>query len=409
LLEGEDAACDFVENLAAEAATLDDLRLAWDIGAVARQWLRSDRRDETYVVLRTFELSQSEFDDPDHPGIPLETPERRELIELTRTLPRTSGATLFNPFVGSRAEAQRALDAVASDDGGWVVLGPLWVLGAHRKMRDILNGRLDDLLARGVIAAAVFDLAVLARLHAVLGEYDDAQARLEEGFTLLPRISETSNPALQLFAAFVLQRSVRGELVESADVAGFAPFGDSPDVRWAWIAVTAFRAQLLAQEGNAGEAIDVLHEVLPVIERAGGWAQNYPALVFSVTQILWHLQRTDELETLERNLRTKVVEPDVRYPEASGRVALAQLCALDGRTDEARHWFDDARRVHEEQGNEPLLVAADFDEALMNHRLGTADSYARARVLLERARARANHPALAAWVARIDDLSARLA
>ena len=44
----------------------------------------------------------------------------------------------------------------------------------------------------------------------------------------------------------------------------------------------------------------------------------------------------------------------------------------------------------------------------MNHRLGTADSCARARVLLERARARATHPALAAWVARIDDLSARL-
>jgi hypothetical protein len=409
LLEGEDAACDFVENLAAEAAMLDDLRLAWDIGAVARQWLRSDRRDETYLVLRSFELSQSEFDDPDHPGIPLETPERRELIELTRTLPRTSGATLFNPFVGSRAEAQHALEVVASDDSGWVVLGPLWILGAHREMRDILSGRIDDLLARGVIAGAVFDLAVLARLHTVLGEYDDAQARLEEGFALVPRISETSNPALQLFAAFVLGRSVRGELVASADLAGFAPFGDSPDVRWAWIAVTAFRGFLLAQEGNAGEAIDVLHEVLPVIERAGGWAQNYPALVYSGTQILWHLQRTDELETLERSVRTKVVEPDVRYPEASGRVALAQLCALAGRTDEARHWFDEARRVHEEQGNEPLLVAADFDEALMNHRLRTPDSYGRARVLLERARARATDPALAAWVARIDDLSARLA
>ena len=345
LLEGDDAACDFVQNLAAEAAMLDDLRLAWDIGAVARQWLRSDRRDETYLVLRSFELSQAEFDDPDHPGIPLETPERRELIELTRTLPRTSGATLFNPFVGSRAEAQRALEVVASDDGGWVVLGPLWILGAHREMRDILSGRIDDLLARGVIAAAVFDLAVLARLHTVLGEYDDAQTRLDEGFALLPRISETSNPALQLFAAFVLGRTVRGELVASADLAGFAPFGDSPDVRWAWIAVTAFRGHLLAQEGNAGEAIDVLHEVLPVIERAGGWAQNYPALVYSATQILWHLQRTDELETLERNVRTKVVEPDVRYPEAPGRVALAQLCALDGRTDEARHWFDEARRV----------------------------------------------------------------
>ena len=387
---------------------LDDLRLAWDIGTVARQWLRSDRRDETYLVLRSFELSQAEFDDPDHPGIPLETPERRELIELTRTLPRTSGATLFNPFVGSRAEAQRALEVVATDDGGWVVLGPLWILGAHREMRDVLSNRIDDLLARASSQGPSSISRYSPDSTPCSGSTTTPRRELDEGFALVPRISETSNPALQLFAAFVLGRTVRGELVASADLAGFAPFGDSPDVRWAWIAVTAFRGQLLAQEGNAGEAIDVLHEVLPVIERAGGWAQNYPGLVYSVTQILWHLQRTDELDTLERNVRTKVVEPDVRYPEASGRVALAQLCALDGRTDEARHWFDEARRVHEEEGNEPLLVGTDFEEALMNHRLGTADSCARARVLLERARARATHPTLAAWVARIDDMSARL-
>src|SRR5207237_9672180 len=136
---------------------------------------------------------------------------------------------------------------VESADGGWVGCGPCWLLGAHREMRDILRGRIDDLLARGVIAGAVFDLAVLARLHTVLGEYDDGQARLEEGFALVPRISETSNPALQLFAAFVLQRSVRGELVASADLVGFAPFGDSPDVRWAWIAVAAFAGYLVAQ------------------------------------------------------------------------------------------------------------------------------------------------------------------
>ena len=409
LLEGDDAACDFVEDLAAESAVLDDLRLAWDVASVARQWLRPDRRDETYVVLRSFELAQLEFDDPDHPGIPLDTPERRELIELLNVLPRTAGATLLNPFLGSRAEAQRALEGIDADEDGWVVLGPLWVLGAHRRIRDIVGRRIDDLLARGVIAGVVFDLAVVVRIHTLLGEYDEAQARLEQGFALLPRISETSNAAFQLFASLVLGRTVRGELVPSAELSGFSPFGDSPDVRWAWIAVTAYRGQLLANEGNVDEAMEVMREVLPVIEHAGGWAQNYPALLYSVTQILWALERTDNLEIVERNLRTKVVEPDVRYPEAPGRVALALLCALTGRTDEARHWFDEARQVHEEEGNEPLLVGADFEEALMNHRLGTPDGAARARVLLERARSRCTHPALSPWVERIDALTALLA
>ena len=225
----------------------------------------------------------------------------------------------------------------------------------------------------------------------MLGEYDDAQARLDEGFALVPRISETSNPALQLFAAFVLGRTVRGELVASADLAGFAPFGDSPDVRWAWIAVTAFRGQLLAQEENAGEG-DRRAARSSARDRTGRrLGADHPVLVYSVTQILWHLQRTDELETLERNVRTKVVEPDVRYPEASGRFALAQLCALDGRTDEARHWFDEAWRVDEEEGNEPLLVGTDFEEAI---RTTGGDPQQQPRPgVAQRARPRATHPA----------------
>ena len=38
---------------------------------------------------------------------------------------------------------------------------------------------------------------------------------------------------------------------------------------------------------------------------------------------------------LERNLREKVVEPDFRFPMKDGRLALARLCALQGRDDEA--------------------------------------------------------------------------
>jgi class 3 adenylate cyclase len=409
--EGEDAACDFGAGLAADCSLLDDLRFAWDVATLGRRWLRADRRDATYVVLRSFELAQREFEDPEHPGIPLDTPERRELHDLAADL-QLSGAFLMPQFgesfnaiaywLGSRDDAQRAYEAALAGVGD---LGyPLWVLGANREMQTWLRESITDFIARGLVASAVYNLAILARVNNVLGEYDEADACLNEGFQLLPRIAETSNAAFQLFAAAAGVGIVRGQLPPSAALAGFEPYGDTPDVRWAWIAVTALRGLLLAFEGNVEEAIAVLREVLPVIERAAGWAPNYLMIMHCVVYILWFLERTDELDIVERNLRAKVVEPDMRYAEVDGRWALAMLCALDGRIDEARECFDKARSVLTEQGSKTLLIAVDYEEALMNVRLGGEKNMTRARVLLERARSRCAHPALSAWRERIDGL-----
>ena len=52
------------------------------------------------------------------------------------------------------------------------------------------------------------------------------------------------------------------------------------------------------------------------------------------------------------------------------RLSLARLCALDGRLDEADHWFAQARLVLEEQEAQPLRAIADFDQALMLTRAG---------------------------------------
>lgn len=402
---GDDAACDFVAELAMECVGLDDLRVAWMVAAAARRWLRAERRDRTYLMLRNLELSEREFNDPEHSGFPLDTPERRELRELFLTLTH-SELFLFSYMFGSRAEALGVYESAGAHHRE--SLWPMWVLGAHRELRDLLRDQIDDALARGVIPQAVFDLALLARIHGVLGEHDDAHARVEQGLALLPRISETSNPAFQILGAFALERLIRGEVGNSETVVDFAPYGESPDVRWVWVVVTAGRGIALAQEGKADDAIAVLHEVLPVVERAGGWAPNYPWLLHEVTLILWRLERTDQLEVVERNLRAKVVEPDVRYPETDGRWMLALLCALDGRVNEARDWFDQARRVLTEQGSESLLVALDYDEAVMNQRLAGPEDLVRALGLLARARGRCAHPALAPWIARIDELSTRI-
>jgi hypothetical protein len=74
------------------------------------------------------------------------------------------------------------------------------------------------------------------------------------------------------------------------------------------------------------------------------------------------------------------------------------------RASEAREWFAEARRVLTEQASEAMLIYVDYDEATMNVRLGGAENVARARPLLERARARSTHPAVAPWGARIDEL-----
>jgi class 3 adenylate cyclase/tetratricopeptide (TPR) repeat protein len=412
--DGEDAACDYVTRLAADCDMLDDVRLTWNIASIAREWLRPDRRDATYFWLRGYELAQREFDDPEQPGILLDTPERRELLDLGHTLPlsellltsRSWFSTSVSVYSRSRVEAERARDAALAT-GSLYVWFSYWYLGAHRELRDALHELVDEARASGVIPTAVFGLALLTRVHGILGEWDDAQACRDEGLALVPRIAETSNAAYQLFAAVGGYEILRGERLPSAALSGLASYSDAPDVRWAWSAMAALRGWLLAQEGNADEAMPVLRELAPVVERAGGWAPNYPLLVHFLVRILWELQRTDELDLLERNIRTKIVEPDVRYPDTDGRWMLAMVCALDGRVDEAREWFDEARRVLTEQGSEGMLVFVDFDEALANVRRGGPGDLTRARALLERARARCIHPALDPWVARIDELSAR--
>jgi hypothetical protein len=98
--------------------------------------------------------------------------------------------------------------------------------------------------------------------------------------------------------------------------------------------------------------------------------------------ILCLLGRTDHAAVIEDVLRTKVIEPDYRDSMVDGRLALARLCALQGRHDEARHWFAEARRVLTEQGARPLLAITDFDEAVME----AAVDAPRARSLVDAAR-----------------------
>ena len=131
---------------------------------------------------------------------------------------------------------------------------------------------------------------------------------------------------------------------------------------------------------------------MPAIERAAPWAPNAPLVFASATKTAWLLENTEHLAALERNVREKWLEPDVCYPGFDSRWSYALVCALDGRPDDARHWFAESRRVLLEQESEPVIVAVDHDAALMELRLGADGDPARFAECIAAARARLHPP-----------------
>jgi hypothetical protein len=81
------------------------------------------------------------------------------------------------------------------------------------------------------------------------------------------------------------------------------------------------------------------------------------------------------------------------------RLALARLCALDGRHGEASRWFADARVTLDAQGARPLRAIVDFDEALMHQRAGRPDQ---ARPLLEAAADQFVRLGMTGWLRRAE-------
>jgi hypothetical protein len=136
---------------------------------------------------------------------------------------------------------------------------------------------------------------------------------------------------------------------------------------------------------------------------------HYTQILYRMIEALWVLGRLDHADVLERNLREKTLGPDFRYVHTDARLALARLCALTSRPDEAREWFERARQVLEEQGARPLRAITDFDEAWMEVRRGEAGDRVRTLRLLAAARGGFQAIGMTGWLGRAEELKQQLA
>lgn len=399
--EGTDAAADFVVELLRLANTLEDITVSWRLAFLARRWLRSERRDRQWALVRQAELEQRDHNDPATPGIPVDDDEYRELRAVVAGLGvEAEDQFRYNgPATGAEARARMSRGS----------FGGLFTSGEWRAAIALLGENAGEFRQQGLVAMEAFLLAIRSRIETVVGDFDAAGEDLDAALALLPRIAPESNQYLQVLVVPML-RDVVGGLEPDAGVADvLLAASERPATRWAGLALRLAAARGLAMDGQHERARPILDEALAPLERAGGWAPNAQIALAYAVEIAWILGDAAYVAVLEKNVREKWLDPDLDYPEVDARWSYALICALDGRADDARHWFAEARRVLAERQSEPLIVGVDVAAAEVELRFGaTGDGdAAQLAACIADARSRCTHPAMSAWLPRLDQLEAR--
>jgi hypothetical protein len=395
--EGNDAAADFLAEGARTLSGAGFQRGAWALG---EQGLRhvGDRRDAAWVWLTTYDLMRREAQDPDNPGIPLDSPERDELKRIAE------GLSLEEAPLGTRRFSSRedVLARAGNERGPMLVLA-----GEYRRALSLWRALAVAAEQQGGIAGAMLGWAYVARCHNALGDFAAARDAYQRGEALGARLGGASlYHTLSLGAARYELVAAQLDDLREEDVAlieGLVGQVAAED-NWALAAVRAIGTVVFARVERGDESVRLVGALMSALERAPGWALNYPPIPCDAAEALWLLERSDHIEVIERNLREKVIAPDFRYPMRDGRLSLACLCALQGRYDEAVEWFAKARTVLEEQGARPLRAIVDFDQALMYHRRDEPGAKERAAPLLEAALAQFRELGMSGWIRRAESL-----
>ncbi len=367
---------------------------------VAAEGLRhtGGRRDLTWARLLAHDLNRREGTDPVHPGIPLDSPERRELSHVVLANPdalelhHQNELWRYAIFSSRSAVLERAVE-VPHFAGFWA--------GDYRRALARTRDWAEAAHERGQIARGAMMWSLVARLESALGNLAASHESYARATALAARVPPAPLVALWLGAVPAEHAVLRGaglpELIPSYE--GLLRLA-APENQWAMALTRAGVALAYAEADRTDDAMRAVAAVMPAIERAPGWSVNYTLVIHLAIAAAWTAGRADFAEPMELHLREKTLAPDFRYPHADARLSLARLCALQGRHDEAAEWFLWAREVLDEQGARPLRALADYDEARMWLRRGAPGDAARAKPFLAAARRQFATIGMPGWARR---------
>jgi tetratricopeptide (TPR) repeat protein len=354
------------------------------------------RRDVAWARLVSYDHERRSAEHQEHPGIPIDTPERRESARILRSARLDPfGLAPMEAVFDSRQEVYSSANLIVLTVYG----------GEYVRCLPLFWAEAEAARSRGQLARAARCLAMFSGAAQALGRLDEARSAMTEADAIAARVG-------QPMAIVLLNRELLvGVLDEGWDELArfFEPLAVStnPAISWALGTLRGGAARIAAHRGDAEKSLRFLDLLVPWLERAPAWTINFPMAAYDAAEALWLLDTAHPLSTVERAVREKIIGPDFRHPGVDGRLALARLCALTGRYDEAGDWFGEARRVLTEQGARPLLAIADYDEALMYARRGGPGDADRARPLLDAAHRQFEAVGMSGWIRRAEELIKR--
>jgi tetratricopeptide (TPR) repeat protein len=343
----------------------------------------SDRRDATWIRLRDFDLQRIQAEDPESPGIQLDTPEVREVVAAIDRLPPGEAYKMGLHITQAHLVSRTVRSGLNLNDDPW----ELFDAGSYEAAAAFFTVEANRMDKEGRIAAALQAYSRLSRCYNALGRFEEAKAPFRMGRALAARLENRWGEALNNLTAATFERVMALDHGWEGLVAGMELFLRLPTAEvnnYVLAPVRASAALLYARLGQNDESSRWLETLLPALDRAPGATSYYVPLACSAAQAAWYSKQREHLELIERNLREKVVEPDLRYPMMESRREMAHLSALKGEYEEASAWFAKSRAVTEEERLLPLRAIVDHEEAAMLMGLGREDeSLALAKTALE--------------------------
>jgi DNA-binding SARP family transcriptional activator len=396
--EGRAAAAGYLAEVTSALTNAGSAGHAWQLVPQGLAYA-DERHDTAWASLTLLDLDRGDAADPEYPGIVLDAPERREALRILHHAGALTGRVdlLRYAVAAIYGTRQRIPREVAED-----CTVRLFLLGDYAGALPRFAAEAAEAHARGQLAREAYCRGCLARCHIALGQLKAGRNALVETHAVADRIA--AGPwGWQLVHAIL---GTTDELAVATDegweevlrLVEDASGTRGQFVRWAQSTFVAGRARIYARLGQPDRALELLSAVLPALQRAASWGWTYPRTVCDAAETLWLLDRRDHLPVIEAALRDNALSTDFWFPMKDARLALARLCAVDGRHNEASQWFAKARVVLDAQGARPLRAIVDFDEALMHQRAGRPDG---ARPLLDAAVAQFARLGMSGWLRRV--------
>ena len=401
--EGGEAAANYYEQIARAMFNAGFPRCAWELATEGLRFI-GDRRDIVWASLKDIEINRAQAEDPENRGAEYDSLESRQVCEVLQQAPPEQ---LRVRHIDPRYLTREEINADPNPVARVTMRG-----GNLRAALSLWQQEASECERSGAIARGVRSWAGVARCHAALGEFVESRAALDRAAALAARIGRPSFGSVSLVGARAeLQMLINDNWgpILAAIPAEFGMTDPSmgmveivkaigPEVKWTLAGARAYSAFTFALMGERERALGYLREIPDAIEHGAPSGINYILMTLLAAAAIWVLNCTDFSEVIERNIRSKILAGDLTWPSSDPRLALARLCALQRRYDEAVDWFAKARVVLEERGARPLRAITDYDEGLMylrRHQQGDAE---RARPLMEAAARQFRALEMTGWI-----------